>query len=521
MCANGAQFCHTAVPEVPLLSHWREAEASRSPIALDFHGFRHLLSDGKSGRVPGVKETLEEIARSIREIHREVIDPVEDKLAFEKRPSDGEISGGPLVLVVGNHSSGKSTFINHLVGQEIQRTGMAPTDDCFTILRHGENREERDGAAVVSNPDLPFNGLAPFGEGFVSHFRMRLLPLPLLKNVTLVDTPGMIDAADPEAGRGYDFAGVVRWFAERADVILVFFDPDRPGTTAESLTILTQSLSRMDHKLLVVMNKMDQFRSMRDFARCYGTLCWNLGKVIKKKDIPQIYTTYVPVEGAPTSPLPLDDFEHARRELIEEINRAPVRRVDNMITQTANHADRLRMHSRISQRALGNLRGFQRRLFGGFAAAVVAGLAGCGWYIHTGEWGNATVLFLLTIAGGTGLYYLIKYLTQTKERDLINRLDEIFEEVYLRDLTIGNRPENLLHRWEEVKPITKRTLKQLGLHSMARLKTRETARLDRIINQQLPELRARLHRHEESAEEQVPAAEVTPEKASGQAADGK
>ena len=28
--------------------------------------------------------------------------------------------------------------------------------------------------------------------------------------------------------RGYDFEGTVRWFAERADVILLFFDPDKP-----------------------------------------------------------------------------------------------------------------------------------------------------------------------------------------------------------------------------------------------------------------------------------------------------
>lgn len=54
----------------------------------------------------------------------------------------------------------------------------------------------------------------------------------------------MIDSPNPQGGgraqgagsgdhstdrdRGYDFQGVTRWFAERADVILLFFDPDKP-----------------------------------------------------------------------------------------------------------------------------------------------------------------------------------------------------------------------------------------------------------------------------------------------------
>ena len=29
------------------------------------------------------------------------------------------------------------------------------------------------------------------------------------------------------AERGYDFLGVTKWLAERADVILLFFDPDK------------------------------------------------------------------------------------------------------------------------------------------------------------------------------------------------------------------------------------------------------------------------------------------------------
>jgi hypothetical protein len=56
--------------------------------------------------------------------------------------------------------------------------------------------------------------------------------------------------------RGYDFEGVVRWLAERADVILLFFDPDKPGTTGETLSILTNSLPGMDHKLYIILNKV-------------------------------------------------------------------------------------------------------------------------------------------------------------------------------------------------------------------------------------------------------------------------
>lgn len=47
-----------------------------------------------------------------------------------------------------------------------------------------------------------------------------------------------------------------KWFAERADVILLFFDPDKPGTTGETLSILTKSLAGMDHKLYIVLNKV-------------------------------------------------------------------------------------------------------------------------------------------------------------------------------------------------------------------------------------------------------------------------
>ena len=106
-----------------------------------------------------------------------------------------------------------------------------------------------------------------------------------MNDIMFVDSPGMIDSPDSSAGgvknydRGYDFPRVVKWFAERADVILLFFDNEKPGTTGETMSILTNSLAGMDNKLLIILNKVDQFDKIHDFARVYGSLCWNLSKV--------------------------------------------------------------------------------------------------------------------------------------------------------------------------------------------------------------------------------------------------
>ena len=77
----------------------------------------------------------------------------------------------------------------------------------------------------------------------------------------------MIDAIGAANTREYDFAAGVRFFAEKADLILFFFDPDKPGTTAETIGILTQTLAGLEYKLLIILNKVDLFQNIRDFAR--------------------------------------------------------------------------------------------------------------------------------------------------------------------------------------------------------------------------------------------------------------
>jgi hypothetical protein len=50
--------------------------------------------------------------------------------------------------------SGKSTFINYVAGKEIQKTGVAPTDDCFTVVIPGHSTADQDGPSVSCSPSV-------------------------------------------------------------------------------------------------------------------------------------------------------------------------------------------------------------------------------------------------------------------------------------------------------------------------------------------------------------------------------
>jgi len=234
---------------------------------------------------------------------------------------------------------------------------------------------------------LGFSALRRFGPTFINHTKLKIRK-DVSTNFIMVDTPGMIDAPSANmmsaaAGgtsvdtmdRGYDFTGVIRWLANSADVVCLFFDPDKPGTTGETLTVLLHALSGMDHKLLIILNKADQFERIHDFARAYGSLCWNLSKVIPRKDLPRIYTMCLPVAGSgadndetPASPSltdsgsnnnnnhgvektksGLEDLYTARDEVVAEVRKAPKRRMDNLITALHDATASLLMHTVILQ----------------------------------------------------------------------------------------------------------------------------------------------------------------------------
>lgn len=437
---------------------------------------------------------LAELEGRVQGIYERSLLPLAKRYTFELPLKNKNAQGQPTVLMLGNHSSGKSTFINFLLGEEIQKTGLAPVDDGFTIITHGDSDDEFDGQSLVSHPRLPYRGLERFGPGLVARLRMKVRPHSVLQSITLIDSPGMIDAPDANVGRGYDFVSTVRYFAEVADLILFFFDPDKPGTTGETMIVFTQALTGLDHKLRIVLNKVDRFSNIRDFARAYGALCWNLSKVIPRKDLPHIFNMYVPGAAATADKsaegtIKLADFDVSRDEVIDQVERAPAKRADNLVSDLHAKSKQLEMHARVCGEVAWDLSVHRWRTRGMSAAllALTAGIVALTW-----DKGFSTVAMIAV--GGAALaaitYQVGRWIHERMERTIVAGLDAVFERIYARELTLGERSD-LKGTWEAVKDRTITTLKAIGPAHVPHLFrwSQDLKRLRRSIDKDIPALR--------------------------------
>ena len=322
---------------------------------------------------------------------RVYLSPVALKYGYSDVPLESTIKWRPMVLILGNYSSGKSTLINEFLGTEIQAVGQAPTDDSFTIITYDENVSEddpihttevRDGKFLLNDPEYPFEILKKHGQRFASHFRLKKVNSPFLRNLALIDTPGMLDSIT-ERDRGYNYQDVIGDLAQLADLVLVLFDPHKAGTVRESHTSLRETISKrtFEDRVLFVLNRVDECTSLTDLLQVYGTLCWNLSQITGRKDIPTINLTYslraatAAQARSPESSSFLYHLQNQRRQLKESVLEAPQRRLDNLASYIETHSERLDhfLEALISYRV--RLRRIRLRFWGaGLATGIGAGL---------------------------------------------------------------------------------------------------------------------------------------------------
>lgn len=138
------------------------------------------------------------------EMVSEQLTPVAMRYGYSEVPLETNIKWRPQVLVLGNYSSGKSTLINEFLGIDVQGTGQAPTDDSFTVITYDENEppgtpirvtDQRDGKFLLNDPEYPFETLKRHGLRFASHFKLKKINSPFLKNLAIIDTRECLTAS--------------------------------------------------------------------------------------------------------------------------------------------------------------------------------------------------------------------------------------------------------------------------------------------------------------------------------------
>ncbi len=294
---------------------------------------------------------------------------------------DSILKWKPMVLLIGNYSSGKSTLVNELAGVDIQRTGQAPTDDAFTIITSDEESspgQEIPGSTLVNDENLPFGQLKDHGEQFISHFRMKKVTAPALHDMAIIDSPGMLDSVT-EKDRGYDYMAVISQLAKLADLVVLMFDPLKAGTIKETYTAIRDTLpeSAGEDRIVFVMSRIDECDSMTDLVRSYGTLCWNLSQMTGRKDIPHIHLTYAPPQDdagiKSKSGMDLSPWTDERRELKDKILSAPKFRVYHILQSIDRQVNELDLISEAMESFSKRARNAGMTSFKfGIAAAVLA-----------------------------------------------------------------------------------------------------------------------------------------------------
>lgn len=239
------------------------------------------------------QEVYQNVIDGLWHIYKNKLLPLEQHYQFHDFHSpqleESDFQAKPMILLVGQYSTGKTTFIKYLLERDFPgiRIGPEPTTDRFIAVMYDEKEGMIPGNALVVDPKRQFRPLNKFGNAFLNRLQCSLVNTPVLKNISIVDTPGILSGEKQRVDRGYDFTGVLEWFAERVDRIILLFDAHKLDISDEFRRSI-EALRGHDDKIRIVLNKADMI-DHQQLMRVYGALMWSLGKVLQTPEVARVY----------------------------------------------------------------------------------------------------------------------------------------------------------------------------------------------------------------------------------------
>src|SRR5512147_584964 len=201
-----------------------------------------MLTDEQARFLREEKEALSEMKLALAELDvpRETLGTLQDAIL--------QLDELFLMVVVGEFNAGKSALVNALLGEQVLREGATPTTSRVTLVKWGDKIAEQ----VVDE-----------------NFAIYTYPLPLLKELNIVDTPGT--------------NAVIRYherlteeFVPRSDLVLFTTSADHPLTESERQFL--ERILAWGKKVVFALNKADiieddsALEEIRSFVLKHATL---------------------------------------------------------------------------------------------------------------------------------------------------------------------------------------------------------------------------------------------------------
>ncbi|KAK4398561.1 EH domain-containing protein 1 [Sesamum angolense] len=274
------------------------------------------FSSSKSAKKVSLS-SVTSIIDGLKKLYVQKLKPLEVTYRFNDFVSplltNSDFDAKPMVMLLGQYSTGKTTFIKHLLRTSYPgaHIGPEPTTDRFVVVMNGPDERSIPGNTVAVQADMPFSGLTTFGTAFLSKFECSQMPHPLLEHITFVDTPGVLSAMNSKRVIG--------------------------------------SLRGHDDKIRVVLNKADQVDTQQ-LMRVYGALMWSLGKVLNTPEVMRVYIGSFndkPINEAASGPIGKELFEKEQDDLLTDLKDIPKKACDRRINEFVKRARAAKIHAYI------------------------------------------------------------------------------------------------------------------------------------------------------------------------------
>lgn len=141
-----------------------------------------------------------------------------------------------LLVIVGEFNSGKSSFINALLGAKVLTEGVTPTTSQINVLHYAPQPDQRHSQQERELLEIFY-------------------PAQFLQEISIVDTPGTNAVIERHQALTEDFV-------PRSDLVIFVTSAERPFTQSERLFL--EKVSNWGKKIVVVINKIDLLTNAHD-----------------------------------------------------------------------------------------------------------------------------------------------------------------------------------------------------------------------------------------------------------------